>query len=80
MQLDIRLPLGFLFSIFGLLLLAVGLGSSKELYQRSLGVNINFWWGAVMLLFGLGMLALGRRGHRRLTQTESSTKIAAGQK
>lgn len=61
MRLDIRLSLGLLFLVFGLLLAGFGL-FNKELYQRSLGININLWWGAAMLLFGTLLLALGRRG------------------
>jgi hypothetical protein len=60
MGLDIRLPIGLLFSIFGLLLIAFGLLSDKALYQRSLGINVNLWWGIVMLLFGAVMLRIGR--------------------
>jgi hypothetical protein len=71
MRLDIRLPLGLLFMVFGLLLSAFGLASDKALYQRSLHVNINLWWGVVMLAFGLVMLVLGRRGHRRLKNTDA---------
>jgi len=62
MGLDIRLPIGFLFSIFGVLLIAFGALSDKAIYARSLGVNINLEWGIVMLLFGALMLFLGRRG------------------
>jgi hypothetical protein len=62
MGLDIRLPIGFLFSIFGVLLIAYGLLSDPAIYQRSLGININLEWGIVMLVFGAIMLALGRRG------------------
>ncbi len=72
MRLDIRLPLGALFLVLGLLLLIFGLASSPEVYERSLGVNINLWWGLVMLLFGLALLALGYRGHRRLTRGDSA--------
>jgi hypothetical protein len=32
------------------------------MYDRSLGININLWWGLVMLIFGALMLALGRGG------------------
>ncbi len=71
MRLDIRLPLGLLFMVFGLLLSAFGLASDKALYQRSLQVNINFEWGMVMLAFGLVMLVLGRRSHRRLKSTDA---------
>lgn len=61
MGLDIRLPLGLMFALLGVLLLISGLVMDKGIYQRSLGININFWWGLVMLVFGVGMLLLGRR-------------------
>jgi hypothetical protein len=64
MGLDIRLPIGFLFTIFGVLLIAFGALSDKAIYARSLGVNINLEWGIVMLLFGALMLFLGRRGSK----------------
>lgn len=61
MGLDIRLPIGLLFSIFGLLLVVFGAFGDKTIYQRSLGVNINLWWGIVMLLFGIVMFLFGKR-------------------
>lgn len=60
MGLDIRLPIGFLFSIFGVLLIGFGALSDKAIYERSLGININLEWGVVMLVFGAIMLVLGR--------------------
>jgi len=77
MRLDIRLPLGLLFIIFGLLLTGFGLLSNKQLYERSLGIDVNLWWGAVMLLFGSVLFVLGRRSHRRENQAESVSKAAA---
>jgi hypothetical protein len=71
MGLDIRLPIGFLFSLIGVLLIAFGALSDKAIYQRSLGVNINLWWGLALLLFGILMLALGWRALKR---THSSPK------
>ncbi len=62
MGLDIRLPIGLLFSIFGVLLVAYGAFGSKDIYARSLDVNINLWWGIIMLVFGLLMFLLGKRG------------------
>ena len=63
MGLDIRTPIGLMFSIFGVLLLGYGLATSgSDIYQRSLGTNINLEWGAVLLVFGGVMLWLGRRG------------------
>jgi hypothetical protein len=65
MNLDIRLPIGLLFAFLGGLILLYGLVTSftqPAIYKHSLGININFWWGLVMLLFGAGMIWLGRRG------------------
>lgn len=62
MGLDIRLPIGLMFTLFGLLLVVYGALSDKSIYQRSLGININLGWGVVLLLFGVVMLVLGRRG------------------
>lgn len=64
MNVDIRLPIGGLFSLIGLILVVLGLVTlgDQELYARSLGYNVNLWWGLVMLGFGLGMLHFGRRG------------------
>jgi hypothetical protein len=62
MGLDIRLPIGLMFTLFGVLLVAYGLFGDKSIYTRSLGMNVNLGWGAVLLIFGVVMLMLGRRG------------------
>jgi len=62
MGLDIRLPIGLLFSVVGALLVGYGALSNKAIYQRSLGLNINLAWGVVLLIFGVTMLVLGYRG------------------
>ena len=62
MQLDVRLPIGLLFSLFGALLAGFGLWSDKQIYeQHSLGININLGWGLVLLAFGAVMLGLAWR-------------------
>ena len=61
MGLDIRLPIGMLFSILGIMLIGFGLMSDPALYVQSLGINVNFRWGIVLLVFGLVMLYLGAR-------------------
>jgi hypothetical protein len=60
MDMDIRIPIGLLFAILGLILFAFGLYSMNdaELYARSLGKNINLWTGSAMLLFGGLMLII----------------------
>jgi hypothetical protein len=65
MKLDLRLPIGLMFSIIGALLVVFGLMSDPEIYERSLGINVNLWWGLVLLAFGLAMLWLVRRGTAR---------------
>ncbi len=65
MNLDVRLPIGLMFSIFGVLLTVFGALSDQTIYERhSLGININLLWGLVLLVFGLVMLffALRKRG------------------
>jgi hypothetical protein len=68
MGFDIRLPIGMMFSVFGVLLGVYGaVTQGDEMYTlHSLGVNVNLWWGMVMLLFGGVMLLLARRGAARL--------------
>ena len=61
MSFDLRIPLGLMFSVFGLILTGVGLFGGAELTEKSLGINMNLWWGLVMLVFGLAMLGLAFR-------------------
>ena len=61
--LDIRLPIGGLFTVLGAILVVYGAVTSNATahYERSLGININVWWGLAILLFGLMMVFLARR-------------------
>jgi len=58
---DIRLPLGLLFTAIGTLLTVFGLVTDGRIYQRSLGINVNLWWGLLILLFGASFLVRSRR-------------------
>jgi membrane-bound ClpP family serine protease len=73
MGLDIRLPIGMLFTIFGIMLIVFGLFSNPSLYAQSLGININLVWGAVLFLFGAVMLFLGGRAMFGLRTASSSS-------
>ena len=64
MQLDIRLPIGALFSLLGVLLVISGFLAEDMHLERSLGHNLNLWWGLVILVFGLWMLWMSRRSAR----------------
>jgi hypothetical protein len=60
---DIRFPIGFMFSLTGLIITLWGLTSGPEIYIKSLGININLWTGMAMLVFGLAFLFLGLHAH-----------------
>jgi FtsH-binding integral membrane protein len=65
MRFDIRLPIGLLFTLVGVLLAGFGAYAGSSVAAGSRGLNVNLWWGLAMLVFGLVMLALARRHARR---------------
>ena len=65
MKFDVRLPIGLMFSIFGVMLVIFGLASDEAIYQRSLGINVNLWWGLVLVAFGAAMLWMAWRGRAK---------------
>lgn len=67
MQLDIRLPMGLMFSLLGAILTIFGLAttSDKKTLEPSLGININLWWGLFILAFGFVMLLLARSAKKK---------------
>jgi hypothetical protein len=67
MSLDLRIPMGLMFTLVGAILVAWGIATDgSPIYAASLGINANLWWGFVLLIFGVIMLTLGRRGQKRL--------------
>jgi len=67
MSLDLRIPMGMMFTLVGVILSAFGLATNgSAIYAKSLGINANLWWGLVLLVFGLTMFLLGRRSQKRL--------------
>ena len=70
MNLDLRIPMGLMFTLVGIILTAFGIATrgNIDLYARSLGINANLWWGIVLLIFGLIMFQLGRRSQARLAK------------
>jgi len=61
MNFDLRLPLGLIFTLYGVILVGTGLFSSPEMIRQTLGQNVTLTWGFVQLLFGLTMLFLARK-------------------
>lgn len=66
-MLDLRWPMGLMFSIVGVLITGYGLWTAADvkMYERSLGININVWWGLVLLVFGGLMLLLAYLGKKK---------------
>jgi len=57
-MIDIRFPLGLMFSIFGVILTIYGLATigHHAMYESSLGINVNLISGICTLIFGIVML------------------------
>lgn len=68
MKFDLRLPIGLMFTLFGLIVAVFGMATTNDaMYQKhSLGININLVWGSVLLAFGVFMLLLAWRASKRL--------------
>jgi uncharacterized membrane protein YeiB len=66
MGLDIRLPIGIIFSTYGVILILYGLVADPAIFVSSMAVNIDLWWGLAMLVFGLVMGFLAFRASPRL--------------
>ena len=63
MGLDIRWPIGFMFSLIGVLLLVqYGIAGASE---KTLNIKVDLWWGIVLLIFGVLMLLGAYRGSKK---------------
>jgi len=64
MGLDIRWPIGLMFTLIGAMLVIYGFftNARMELYARSLNLNVNLYWGLLLLVFGGWMLFMAWRG------------------
>ena len=65
MGLDIRKPIGLLLLLIGVQLTIYGNLSSPEEYQRALGLNVDLYWGVVLIVFGSLFLISGYKGQKR---------------
>ena len=62
MQMDVRGPMGAMFTVLGIALAGFGVLYAKE--SLSLGINVNLWWGLIILGFGVVMLLLAWKAGR----------------
>ena len=63
---DLRYPIGGLFVVLGLILAGYGMFTASDvaMYARATAININLWWGLIMLGTGALFLALAARAQR----------------
>lgn len=76
MGLDIRWPIGLMFTLIGAILVIFGLitNSDQEMYKHSLGMNVNLYWGLLLLVFGGWMLSMAWRGSKAPPESEDQRK------
>ena len=67
MGLDIRWPIGLMFSLIGVLLTGFGAIKSSDSMTKIGGqeININLVWGIVLLVFGVLMVFFAYRGGKK---------------
>jgi hypothetical protein len=63
MGLDIRWPIGLMFTLIGALLVIFGVAKADQ--SVVLGNNINLIWGIVLLVFGVLMLLGAFKGGKK---------------
>lgn len=64
MGFDLRLAIGLLLALIGVILIGFGLASDPSIYRRSLGINVNLWWGLVLLVVGVLLVVAAQRSNR----------------
>lgn len=79
MGLDIRWPIGLMFSLIGVILVAYGAltGSNTEMYERSLTINVNLYWGLLLVVFGAWMLFMAWKSAGKTAPDDQSEKPGA---
>jgi hypothetical protein len=72
---DIRLPVGAIFTIYGLMLTLYGLiAGDVEARHMLLGLQVNIVAGVAMLIFGGAFLYLARKGTPSVRRSDASVE------
>ena len=59
--------------IFGTILTLYGILAPEQQTQKSLGINLNLWWGLVMVAFGCVALGMSWACRRRRAQARAAS-------
>jgi hypothetical protein len=71
---DIRLLIGGLFTVYGVMLTVAGLFTSDSARHKADGININLWLGLGMLIVGLLFLLWRRLSPLRVEPNPTDTR------
>ncbi len=73
-MIDIKIPIGLMFSILGILLTIFGLVtlSDTAIYVKAFNINVNLWSGIFMLIFGGFMLAISDLVRKKPKEKENN--------
>jgi hypothetical protein len=71
---DLRVPLGWLFVILGILLEVAGLRPTPSSEGVTSSININLIWGVVMVVFGVICLWLAHLSKRKLARADQTSR------
>ncbi len=63
--LDIRWPIGLLFAAMGVALAFYGAAFAPRGAVEPMRLNLDLWWGFVLVIFGAAMIFSARRADRR---------------
>lgn len=74
---DLRTPIGYLFTVLGVILIAFGFVGGAE-HNTHAGDNINLWWGVALLVFGLAMGAGAYFASRKAAKEDKSCGTGCG--
>lgn len=76
MKFDLRIPMGLMFTFLGVILATWGIKTNDNvaLYARSLGMNINLWWGLILIAFGVTIYIISQRAKRALDEQPKSAQ------
>ncbi len=71
-MIDLRLPIGIFFILVGVILMIFGLVSPTNIPNIDVHINIDLYWGIVLLLFGIPMTFFGLRAERKIKKKAST--------
>ncbi len=74
-MMDLRLPIGIFFVLVGLIMVGYGVVSPHDIPHITEKVNINLYWGIVLLVFGAPMTLFGWKAEAKAKAEMKAKKL-----